>query len=222
MNENNCFSKGSKNMVIRLDHEKIIRIQTYDNNVDNELKICQHMYELGVAPKIHHIYKHSGVIAIIMSKYDCSFGSYIINQEDPIWEINLCILLKKVAFSNYVCLDMKPENIIIKHDIQHRIIDMKLIDFGSGLCIVTEFESESNYLIMLFIFKCICEEWYKPFYRKNVNMFEKKIIRLLLKNNIKDEILLIFRSGLINIVWSTYMKNKGCSPLEYFTMCYIK
>ena len=63
---------------------------------------------------------------------------------------------------------------------------------------------------------------YKTFYRKNVNMFEKKIIRLLLKNNIKDEILLIFRSGLINIVWSTYMKNKGCSPLEYFTMCYIK
>lgn len=128
--------------VYALDEDTIVRIQETPNPTDllDEVRFVQRMEQAGLTPRTLGQYSDETHHAMVSQRYHMDLEEWL-HMSTPkdrscsMWTLRLRRLLRGMAKTGLFCIDLKPANVVVRLESQTSIIsEMKLIDFGGGLC----------------------------------------------------------------------------------------
>ena len=209
---------------------RIYRIQTNDVELEDilhEIKLTSKMTRLGVCPIVYvQVIDKNDNHAMLMQRYQMSLCVYFktgsnttLNEFptwkvatifiDPSWEMTLVHLLRITAKANILCLDIKPENVVVNLDHENkRIIDLKLIDFGDDLCQeVRHYHWRSLFTIMMIMFSV---------HLRNFNQWVHSSLQQRISNQLRDPVIcaevidfMCSNDNNIEKVWKCYVTQQS-------------
>lgn len=121
--------------------DQVFRIQecTQIREIVDEVRLGQKLEAAGLAPSTIAHYLDRTHHGMLMQRYQMDLQHWFKTSTPTIhrrslWPMRVRQLLRSMARTGVFCIDLKPANIVINVEDMGIIREMKLIDFGGGLC----------------------------------------------------------------------------------------
>jgi hypothetical protein len=216
---------------IRGDAARILRVQEYTNTPDilDEVRYVERMNMAGLTPLTIGNYTDGTYHAMYCQRYEMDLERWL-NESDvrvqcrSIWTMRVCQLLRAMSRIGLFCIDLKPANIVVKTDAATNILtDMKLIDFGGGLC----WESKHLlgrpvswhvvYAVMLLVFNASMIQTRATPHMDVEGPFGDRIRKLLLNPETQSTVVEVMSLNMIRRYWENlFFRVDQSDYLEHF------
>lgn len=125
---------GQEHSVLRI--QECTRLQ----DLVDEVRLGTKLEAASVCPLTYAHYIDRTHHGILMQRYQMDLQQWlqtstVTTRRQSLWAMRVCQLLRSMARVGVFCMDLKPANVVVNVEEDTGLIrDMKLIDFGGGLC----------------------------------------------------------------------------------------
>jgi hypothetical protein len=188
----------------------IMRIQDHSNQQDilDEVRFMGMMSTASLAPKMLANYSDGRSHGMLSERYEQDLEGWFDKatpaaQSQSMWTLRVRRLLCGMAKLGIFCIDLKPANIVVKTEVGV-LCDVKLIDFGGGLCWEEPEPWHITYVTMLLVFNASMKHSQPIIYTQSGpdGPFGFSLRRLLSSDDTRSDVVRILKRPLITKYWA--------------------
>ena len=193
----------------------ILRTQPESDDVAREVRIHRLLSARGVAPTFFVSYTREREHTMVLARFHMDLGQWLRLYAPctvSMWSMRLCRLLREMASCRIFGLDLKPENVLVNLEPGTTIIqDMRLIDFGGGLCWekIDTISRDGLYACMLIAFHASLFGRFRSLHASRP--FDVPLRRLLQSDCIRREIDVVLFQPAIQRLWANLFPGVRCT-----------
>jgi hypothetical protein len=177
------------------------------------------MSSAGLTPSTHAQFVDPTHHALISQRFEMDLEHWLDLttpevQEHSLWTMRVRQLFRGMAKLGIFCMDLKPANIVIDTEQTTNLLsDMKLIDFGGGLCWEGyKVEWKTLYATLLLVFNASIKHTRPKLYVGNGGPFGSCIRSLLVSAERRISVQTILDAPLIQYYWSNFFFSVPLAP----------
>ena len=195
------------------DHPtQLIRIQEAPNrtHVSSEIHLLQTMSNAGLTPLTHAQFVDQTHHALLSQRFEMDLEHWLdmttpeVHQQS-LWTLRVRQLLRGMAGLGIFCMDLKPANVVIDTEENTDCLsDMKLIDFGGGLCWAgyDAVERHALYAALLLVFNASIKHTRPNLYVGPGGPFGSCLYSLFVSAERRASVYQILTTPLVQYYWS--------------------
>ena len=193
----------------------ILRTQPESDDVAREVRIHRLLSARGVAPTFFVSYTRDREHTMVLARFHMDLGQWLRLYAPctvSMWSMRLCRLLREMASCRIFGLDLKPENVLVNLEPGTTIIqDMRLIDFGGGLCWeeIDTISRDGLYACLLIAFHASLFGRFRSLHASRP--FAVPLRRLLQSDCIRREIEVVLFQPAIQRLWANLFPGVICT-----------
>ena len=191
----------------------VVRKQPMSADVIHEVHIHRILSTYHLAPDLLASYIQEEEHIMVLTRFQMDLGHWLRTSSPcrvSMWCMRLRRLLRGMASRQIFAMDLKPENVVVNLEEGSTVIrDMRLIDFGGGLCWECAQVPETVlYASMLLVFSAsLCDRYHDLFVN---NPFEPHLRRALQSTRVVTDVYQLLCTPEIARLWTNLFHNVVC------------